>query len=101
MNLDINKEITNKIKTTCNEYNKMNKDEKDNITFLFIINCIDNINKGFNKEIDMEYLVQVTYHYYLNTELQIDKICHILIEYYEKLINDNNFDIFYYMEIYN
>ena len=85
-----------------NLYNKMNKEEKDSIIYLFIINCIFESQKAFcdeikEKKIDIDYLIELVHDYWLDTEIQITKICDILIGNYDKIKSDdfNIYDYYY------
>ena len=84
-----------------NLYKKMSKEEKDSIIYLYIVYCLKNSIKYYNKKIKVTDLIEIVHDYYLDTEIQIDRICDILVEHYEELINNDYFNINHYVELYS
>jgi len=84
-------------------YKSLKKRNYVNITKLFCLDCVDHSLKWLNKKCSMNKKMEmsvVVYEYYLETEIQISKISDIICEHWDEYLNDDDFDIHDYTEVF-
>lgn len=74
----------------------------DLITLVYIAFCLDQSLNAYDmdliiKDDEKEKLIDLILDYYLNTDIQISKICDIICEHYNEIEKDN-FNIYDYTE---
>lgn len=89
-----------------NEYKRIIKNDNFKIiSRLYCLSCVEcsckwlEIDQTTSEEtkLEMSYIV---YQYYLDTEIQISKISDIICEHWDEYLNNDDFDIYNYVDVY-
>ena len=82
-------------------YNELLENNQNNcIIYTYIIDCLEEAKKSFNLKLTSKQndeLITTIHDYYLDTDIQISKICDVLVENY-KNIYDDDFSIYDYID---